>query len=303
VTGGGAREVLAVRYCNRRTTRAENFLNHHLYGEPNTDIEMDYYFWVVRDGAGTILVDTGFNPAVGERRRRACWTTPADALPTIGVDPGSVHTIVVTHAHWDHTGNLHQFPDARIVISEAEYGFWTSPMARRPQFASHAEPDEIACLQRADAEGRLTLITGQHTLADGVELIEVGGHTPGQVVVSVATAAGPVVLASDAVHFYEEVERDRPFAIVSDVPAMYRAYDLLAGLAAQPGGRLVAGHDPLVRTRFAQHPAGPDVTDLCGHQIAAAEPPAVPGQLTLDGTAVSFWHIPAPGSPSGSDGT
>jgi len=63
VTGGDAREVLAIRYCNRTTTRAENFLNHHLYGEPDADIEMDYYFWVVRDGAGTILVDTGFNPA------------------------------------------------------------------------------------------------------------------------------------------------------------------------------------------------------------------------------------------------
>jgi glyoxylase-like metal-dependent hydrolase (beta-lactamase superfamily II) len=88
VTGSDAREVLAVRYCNRTTTRAENFLNHHLYGEPDADIEMDYYFWVVRDGAGTILVDTGFNPAAGDRRRRAWWTTPADALPTIGVDPG-----------------------------------------------------------------------------------------------------------------------------------------------------------------------------------------------------------------------
>jgi glyoxylase-like metal-dependent hydrolase (beta-lactamase superfamily II) len=262
VSGGGAREVLAVRYGNRTTTRAESFLNHHLYGEPNSDIVMDYYFWVVRDDSGTILVDTGFSPAAGDRRRRVWRTTPADALPTIGIDPSSVHTIVVTHAHWDHTGNLHQFPDARIVISQAEYGFWTSPMARRSQFASHAEPEEIAYLQRADAEGRLSLISGRHTLADGVELIEVGGHTPGQVIVSVATAAGPVVLASDAVHFYEEVERDRPFAIVADLPAMYRAYDLLAGLAAQPGAQLIAGHDPLVRTRFAQHPANPDVTDL-----------------------------------------
>ena len=77
-----------------------------------------------------------------------------------------------------------------------------------------------------------------------------------------ATATGAVVLASDAVHFYEEVERDRPFAIVADLPAMYRAYDLLAGLAAQPGTRLVAGHDPQVRTRFARHPASPDMTDV-----------------------------------------
>ena len=270
MTENGAREVLAIRYCNRTTTRAENFLNNHLYGEPDTEIQMDYYFWVIRDGARTTLVDTGFAPAVGDRRRRAWWTTPADALPAVGIDPASVDTIVVTHAHWDHTGNLRQIPQAQIIISQAEYDFWTSPMARRSQFVTHAEADEIAYLQRADAEGRLTLIKGQHTLDDGTELIEVGGHTPGQVIVSVPTATDTVVLASDAVHFYEEVERDRPFAIVADLPAMYRAYDLLAELAAQPGTSLVAGHDPLVRTRFAQHPASPDVTDLTA---AAAKSP------------------------------
>lgn len=270
MTGNGAREVLAIRYCTRATNRAENYLNQHLYGEPNTDIQMDYYFWVIRDGARTTLIDTGFSPAAGDRRRRAWWTTPADALPTVGIDPASVDAIVVTHGHWDHTGNVHQFPQAQIVISRAEYDFWTSPMARRSQFVTHAEADEIAYLQRADAEGRLTLITGQHTLVDDIELIEVGGHTPGQLIVSVPTATGTVVLASDAVHFYEEVERDRPFAVVTDLPAMYRAYDLLAGLAARPGTSLVAGHDPLVRTRFAQHPAGPDVTDLTAPATATA---------------------------------
>ena len=98
MTGNGAREVLAIRYCTRATNRAENYLNQHLYGEPNTDIQMDYYFWVIRDGARTTLVDTGFSPAAGDRRRRAWWTTPADALPTVGIDPASVDAIVVTHA-------------------------------------------------------------------------------------------------------------------------------------------------------------------------------------------------------------
>lgn len=37
----------------------------------------------------------------------------------------------------------------------------------------------------------------------------------------------------------------------------------------QPGARLIVGHDPLVRTRFAQHPANPDVTDLAGATGAA----------------------------------
>jgi glyoxylase-like metal-dependent hydrolase (beta-lactamase superfamily II) len=266
-----ARQVLAVKYGHRVTTRAESYLNFHLYGEPDADLDIDYYFWVIRDG-GVVLVDTGFAPEAGDRRRRAHYATPAEALPELGIDPDDVAAIVITHAHWDHTGNVRQFPRAQLVMTEAEYAFWTSSLADRAQFAAHCEPEEIALLRRARAEGRLTLFTGQHTVAPGIELTEVGGHTPGQLIASVTTRdGGTVVLASDALHFYEEVERDRPFAVLADLPGMYRAYDTLAQLATQPRTHLVAGHDPLVRARFTRHaqetggtdPATPiEVTDL-----------------------------------------
>jgi glyoxylase-like metal-dependent hydrolase (beta-lactamase superfamily II) len=263
VAGDGTRDVLAVRFGHRVTTRAETFLNYHVYGEPDAKIDLDYYFWVIRDGDGTVtLVDTGFAPAAGDRRGRTWHTTPADALPGLGIHPTAVSTVIVTHAHWDHIGNLHQFPDAEIVMSRAEYDFWTGPIARRAQFAAHAEPDEIARLEAARADGRLTLISDLHVAAPGVGLVEVGGHTPGELIVTVAAGGGIVVLASDALHFYEEVERDRPFAILADLPGMYETYDLLARLATDPGTWLVAGHDPAVRDRFAPYRGDPNVSDL-----------------------------------------
>ena len=264
---GQAREVLAVKYGYRVTTRAESYLNFHLYGEPDADLDIDYYFWVIKDRQGVFLVDTGFAPEAGDRRGRVHYTTPAETLPGLGIAPEDVTAIVISHAHWDHTGNVGQFPRAQLVMTEAEYAFWTSPLAAREQFAAHSEPQEIALLRQARQEDRLTLFTWQHTLAPGIELLEVGGHTPGQLIASVATPeGGTAVLASDALHFYEEVERDRPFAIVADLPAMYRAYDTLAQLATQPGTRLVAGHDPLVRTRFAPYSPAP----AAGSRAAAA---------------------------------
>ena len=250
-----AREVLAVKYGHRVATRAESYLNYHLYGEPDADLDIDYFFWVIRDGGDVILVDTGFAPEVGQRRRREGYSTPAEALPGLGIAADDVTAVVITHAHWDHTGNVRQFPRAQLIMTEAEYGFWTSPLAGRRHFAAHSEPDEIALLARARAEDRVTLFTGGYPLAPGIELTEVGGHTPGQLIAAVTTPDGTTVLASDALHFYEEVERDRPFAILADLPAMYRAYDTLAQLATQPNTRLVAGHDPLVRTRFAGYGA------------------------------------------------
>jgi glyoxylase-like metal-dependent hydrolase (beta-lactamase superfamily II) len=275
-SGGPGREVLAVRYGSRVTSRAEMYLNFHLYGEPDAALDIDYYFWVIRDRAGVFLVDTGFAPAVGDRRRREHWTTPAQVLPRLGIAPDDVAAIVISHAHWDHIGNIGQFPRANLVMTEAEYAFWTSPLAGRRQFAEHSEPGEIGLLRQARQAGRLTLFSGRYVLAPGIELTEVGGHTPGQLITSAATPdGGTAVLAADALHFYEEVERDRPFAIVADLPAMYRAYDTLAQLAAQPGTHLVAGHDPEVRVRFAPRAA----------QLAPSGPGTGGGPGTAGGTA------------------
>jgi glyoxylase-like metal-dependent hydrolase (beta-lactamase superfamily II) len=76
----------------------------------------------------------------------------------------------------------------------------------------------------------------------------VGGHTLGQSILRVATASGEVVLASDALHCYEEMGLDRPFATFADLAGTYRAFDRLRELESS-GATIIAGHDPLVTDR------------------------------------------------------
>jgi glyoxylase-like metal-dependent hydrolase (beta-lactamase superfamily II) len=249
-------EVLAIRYGTRQTTAAEVFLDYHSYGAPDRALRMDYFFWVARNPSRVVMIDAGFSAVGGAARGRTMLADTAESLRCAGVDPAAVGQVIVTHAHYDHVGGLPAVRHAEVVITAGEYEFWTSPMAARELFAQFIDDVAIACLRELRGSGRLTTVRGSYRVAPGIELLEVGGHTPGQAIVLIETAAGRVLLASDAVHYYEEIERDRPFSVVADVPAMYAAFDTIREIARDRRTSVVAGHDPAVLSRFPGR-AGP----------------------------------------------
>jgi glyoxylase-like metal-dependent hydrolase (beta-lactamase superfamily II) len=252
-------EVIIVRYGTRRTTRSDVFLNHSVYGEADGPIDMDYFVWIIRNPERTILVDTGFSDAGGERRGRTSLVSPLDAWRELGVDLEAPTTVVLTHAHYDHAGNIGALPAARIVMAASELDFWLGPLAARAQFRHSSDASDLAALAAAREEGRITTFCGAYPLAPGVEVIEVGGHTPGQSVVLVQTSDGPVLLASDAVHYYEELDSDMPFTYVADLPRMYQAFDRIVEMMRSGDAvHLVSGHDPSTLGRFSALETMPD---------------------------------------------
>jgi glyoxylase-like metal-dependent hydrolase (beta-lactamase superfamily II) len=264
-------EVLAVRYGTRSTRKSDVFLHFDLYGEPDAEMRMDYFFWIARNAERTIMIDCGFNERSGRRRGRTMLCPPVTALRRLGIAPADVGLLIATHAHYDHIGNLEAFPAAEVIMSAREYDFWTGPFASRPLFATSAEADDIELLRRAREAGRLRFTSGwaaggelaRECVADGVDVLEVGGHTPGQLIAVVGTEDGEAVIASDALHYYEEMRLDRPFLHVADLPAMYAGFELLRDLQAGGTRHLVAGHDPEVMRRFpplaaAEAHPGPD---------------------------------------------
>lgn len=245
-------EVIIVRYGTRQTTKSECYYNFGAYKEPDAEITMDYFFWIFRNAEQTIVIDTGFSPEAAIKRRRQPVVSPADALSRLGIDPSEVKLLVLTHAHYDHAGNLGLYPNAQIVMSRREFDFWSTPMGKRPQYAHHIDPLDIERIQALAAAGRITLLDGrQNTLIPGIEMYELGGHTPGQLALVVEMPDGPVILASDAIHYYDELEQDRPFAVLDSLADMYQGYEQIRQWLERPGAVVIPGHDPDVMTRFA----------------------------------------------------
>jgi glyoxylase-like metal-dependent hydrolase (beta-lactamase superfamily II) len=241
-----AYNVYAVKYATRDARSGEHFHGHDLHDVP---MPMDYFVWAAVSAEHTVVVDAGFTAEVAARRGRKHLRCPTEGLEALGIDCARVPYVILTHLHYDHVGNLEKFPEATYVVQEAEMAFWTGRYAGRDHFRTLVEVDDIAYLVRENFEGRLRFVAGSEEIVPGIEVHRTGGHSAGLQVVRVKTARGWVVLASDATHFYANIEQDRPYSIVSDLPRMYGAFDLVHGLA-DSSAHMVPGHDPLVMERF-----------------------------------------------------
>ncbi len=240
-------EVLAVKYAERlNRIRAESFINADDHQSPHP---MDFFVWVIRNAKRTIVVDTGFNTTEAAKRNRTVLRSPAAALAGIGIDAATVGDVVITHLHYDHAGTLGDFPAATFHLQAAEMAFATGPCMCEPHLRWPFTADHVCAMVRNVYSGRVVFADGEAQVAPGVTVHRIGGHSRGLQAVRVMTASGPVVLASDAAHYYETFEMAKPFVIVVDMADMLAGYGTIQKLAGD-AKRVIPGHDPLVLKRY-----------------------------------------------------
>jgi len=243
-------EVYALKYAHHARRASENFIGGAIGGDAHDGpMPLDYFVWLVRGGGVELVVDTGFSAAMARKRGREHLRCPSQALRLMDVDPAKVRDVVISHLHYDHVGNFELFPAATLHLQELEMRYATGRYMCSECFRGAFEAEDVVGVVRRLYEGRVRFHDGDSELYPGLSLHLIGGHTMGLQVVRIATRRGWVVLASDASHFYANMEQTRPFPIVWSVAEMIDGYARMRALAESPA-HIIPGHDPLVLERY-----------------------------------------------------
>ncbi len=240
-------EIHAVKYADRNArTRRDSFILDDNHDAPHA---MDYFVWVLKRGNKVILVDTGYDSDEAAARGRPIAMDPREALRPLDIMPEAVTEVIVTHLHYDHAGGLHMFPNAKLHMQSAEMAFATGPCMCHDHLRAPFSAGHICEVVKRLYTGKVVFYDGEAEIADGVTVHSIGGHSRGLQCVRVRTAAGWMVLASDASHYYENFMARKAFPIVVDLQDMMDGFKTLERLASHPR-LIVPGHDPLVRKIF-----------------------------------------------------
>ena len=242
-------EILALKYGeNTQRKAAENFM-HPTPDDHASPMPIDYFVFVIRNANRTILVDTGFDHKEAAARGRKITEEPIVSLKRIGIEPASIKETIITHLHFDHAGTMDQFANTKFHLQAAEMAYATGPCMCEASMRTPFTADHVCQMVRHVYSGRVHFHDGDSEIAPGITVHKSPGHSKGIQAIRVMTAHGPVVMASDVVHFYGNIEQRRPFFITIDQEETLKSYDRLISLA---GGlkNVIPGHDPLILKRY-----------------------------------------------------
>lgn len=242
----GQYEIFAVRYGHHERRSPQNFLGGDSH---DVDMPLDYFVWAIVSPSRTFILDTGFDRHMADKRGRHIVRPVEEGLKAIGIDHALVTDVIISHMHYDHCGNHHLFPEATFHLQDAEMEFATGRCMCHPAASHPFDVDDVTTMVRRVFDGRVCFHGASEELAPGLSVHRVGGHSRGLQVVRVETARGPVLLGSDAAHFYANMERNTPFPVFDRLSDVLEGYSTMRRLAAS-ADHIVPGHDPLVVARY-----------------------------------------------------
>ncbi|MET4116941.1 N-acyl homoserine lactone hydrolase [Bradyrhizobium sp. JR4.1] len=196
--------------------------------------------YLIKHAKGWFLWDTGIADAVAAMPnglapadpKAVTWRRPktlAAQLEQLGLKPGDVKIMAVSHTHPDHTGNVELFPQATLYVQKAEYDW---PGANNEPRFKPSHPVEL-------------LAGDRDVFGDGsVTILSTPGHTPGhQSLLVKLPKTGAVVLSGDAVHFKDNWDNRRVPSMNANKDQSTASMQKIADTLGKEKAQLWINHD------------------------------------------------------------
>jgi N-acyl homoserine lactone hydrolase len=191
---------------------------------------------------------------------RCTWGLPGDplvaALRPLGLSPGDLSMVVISHLHWDHSGGIATLTEAgvEVVIHRDELAWGRSGRAGLSEGFDAADWTTPGTRWRT--------VDAETELAPGVTVLPTPGHTPGHVSLQVALpGTGTWIFTADATDLAQNLLDDVPCGSCAGGTAADRRQSeeslaLLLARTRDTDARLIPGHDQVVLNAIRHPPGG-----------------------------------------------
>jgi glyoxylase-like metal-dependent hydrolase (beta-lactamase superfamily II) len=215
-------------------------------------IEFSSTCWLIKHGSEWLLWDTGV-PESSLNDPKGWSTLPklivyhldksiTAQLTEIGLKPSDIGRVAISHTHGDHIGNMALFPNAAVLMQQAEYSWIHSPDGPNDNV------NQLMALARnlLGKPKNLQLIDGDSDVfGDGsVTLVATPGHTPGhQSLLVHLKNSGFIVLSGDVVHLQENFAKNIVPSLNTNNAASIASMERIRQLIATYKAMLFINHD------------------------------------------------------------
>ncbi|HWZ32199.1 MAG TPA: N-acyl homoserine lactonase family protein [Bryobacteraceae bacterium] len=242
-------EIYAIRYATLKDFSVAGLV---AGADKSRKMDIAMMVWLIRGEGHNILFDSGFYREQYMRQWHPTdYERPSDAVQRVGLKSEDITDVVISHIHWDHADGFDLFPKAKVWIQKDELEYYAGE-AWQGHRRTAADPETIVGLVRLNIEGRVALVHGDsQQILPGITAYIGGKHTYQSQFLGVNTIGGTVVLASDNMYLWENLEKHAPIAQTLDADSNLRAQDRMKQLAASTK-LIIPGHDPAVMKNFPE---------------------------------------------------
>ena len=165
---------------------------------PHDKLATPFTTLIVNTGQKLVLLDTGTGGQISPTAGMV-----VENLAAAGIAPNEVDQIVISHFHPDHINGIKDkdnnliFPNAEIMVPEAEWAFWMDDANMNAAPAAMRETFRNQRRIFSDIATRITRFTPGKEVAPGIETLAAPGHTPGHTVFAVHSGNQSLMVLSD----------------------------------------------------------------------------------------------------------